>query len=303
MTKIVSLLTLLFSVLAYLLPAAPAQATQRDRVFVASYGSDSNACTFGSPCKTFQNAVNVVAAGGEVTAIDSAGFGTFTISHAITITSPNGVEAGIAAPANGGSAITINAMPGDNIILNGLTLDGDGVGGSTGISFNSGESLNIQNCVVRNFGTGISSSSQLTMSNSLVTDNAGDGVFLVNTGGAAILDHVAILNNVGDGLRLNADGGTFSVSVSNSVISSNGSIGIEVLSNTTVVVGDSTIAEEGTYGIYATDAGSQVWLRHSTITGNSTGWGVGSGTVSSFGDNAIVGNASGNSAPPLIAYE
>src|SRR5215472_14476239 len=38
-----------------------------------SYGDDANPCTFGSPCKTFQQAVNVVAAGGEVTAI-SAGF-------------------------------------------------------------------------------------------------------------------------------------------------------------------------------------------------------------------------------------
>src|SRR5580692_11877630 len=74
----------------------PAQA-QRDRVFVASYGSDSNPCTFGSPCKTFQNAVNTVAAGGEVTAIDSAGFGPVIIGKAVTITSPNGVEAGIAA--------------------------------------------------------------------------------------------------------------------------------------------------------------------------------------------------------------
>src|ERR1700688_3113721 len=91
--------------LAVTLPAASAQAAGRDRVFVASYGSDSNPCTFGSPCKTFQNAINVVAQGGEVTAIDSAGFGTFTISHAVTITSPNGVEAGIAAPASGAAAI------------------------------------------------------------------------------------------------------------------------------------------------------------------------------------------------------
>src|SRR3974390_3082983 len=73
---------------------APAQA-QRARTFVASYGNDSNPCTFGSPCKTFQQAVNVVAAGGEVTAIDSAGFGPINITKAVTITSPDGVEAGI----------------------------------------------------------------------------------------------------------------------------------------------------------------------------------------------------------------
>jgi len=55
------------------LPIAPAHAAARDRVFVASYGNDSNPCTFLSPCKTFAQAVSVVAVNGEVTAIDSAG--------------------------------------------------------------------------------------------------------------------------------------------------------------------------------------------------------------------------------------
>src|SRR5580658_7030563 len=147
----------------------PAQA-QRDRVFVASYGSDANPCTFGSPCKTFQNAVSVVAQGGEVTAIDSAGFGTITISHAVTITSPNGIEAGIAAPANGGIAISISAGTSDVINLNGLTLDGNGTSNTTGIQFTSGGALNIQNSVIRNFqnnGIGFfpAASSQLAVLN------------------------------------------------------------------------------------------------------------------------------------------
>jgi len=34
-------------------------------------------------------------AGGEVTAIDSAGFGPINITKAVTITSPDGVEAGV----------------------------------------------------------------------------------------------------------------------------------------------------------------------------------------------------------------
>src|ERR1700758_1197202 len=98
---------LLATTLACALLAAPAQA-QRDRVFVASYGNDSNPCTFGSPCKTFQQAVNVVDAGGEVTAIDSAGFGPISITKAVTVTSPDGVEAGI-VPVSGGDGITISA--------------------------------------------------------------------------------------------------------------------------------------------------------------------------------------------------
>ena len=61
-------LALLAAAFACSLGTAPANA--RARVFVASYGNDSNPCTFLSPCKTFQQAVNVVNAGGEVTAID-----------------------------------------------------------------------------------------------------------------------------------------------------------------------------------------------------------------------------------------
>src|SRR6516162_9322601 len=105
--------------------AAPATA-QRARTFVASFGNDSNPCTFASPCKTFQHAIDAVLAGGEVTAIDSAGFGPITITRAVTITSPTGIEAGI-VPAAGGNAITINAGPNDAVVLRGLTVNGAGI--------------------------------------------------------------------------------------------------------------------------------------------------------------------------------
>src|SRR6516162_5746784 len=96
----------------------PAQA-QRARVFVASYGNDSNPCSFGSPCRTFQQAVGVVLTGGEVTAIDSAGFGPFTVAKSITVTSPPGIEAGIAVDP-GQNAITILAGV---VTLRGLILN------------------------------------------------------------------------------------------------------------------------------------------------------------------------------------
>jgi len=51
-------LTVLATALACSLATTPANA--RARVFVASYGNDSNPCTFGSPCRNFQQAVTVV---------------------------------------------------------------------------------------------------------------------------------------------------------------------------------------------------------------------------------------------------
>jgi len=47
------------------------------------------------------------------------------ITKAVTITSPDGVEAGIVPPVNG-TAITINAGPTDEVQLRGLTINGSG---------------------------------------------------------------------------------------------------------------------------------------------------------------------------------
>src|SRR6516164_6196895 len=114
---------LLTATLAFGLFSMPAQA-QRARVFVASYGSDSNPCTFLSPCRNFQQAVNVVDAGGEVTAIDSAGFGPIAINKSVAITSPAGIEGGV-VPASNSDGIVITAGSSDIVTLRGLTIEGD----------------------------------------------------------------------------------------------------------------------------------------------------------------------------------
>jgi len=317
MTKIATFFTLLATALVCLLPAAPALA-QRDRVFVASYGSDSNPCTFGSPCKTFQNAVNVVAQGGEVTAIDSAGFGTITISHAVTITSPNGVEAGIAAPASGNSAITINAGPNDTVSLNGLTLDGDNVANTVGIRFNSGGSLEVQNSVIRSFGAhGIlyepDASSQIFVSNTLVSGNVQYGIWinpLVSATVIGALDHVDMENNAYGGLLVETNTATVNVTVADSV-SANGGTGIYADSYgstaVSVMVRNCTIANNGFYGLVSnatTGATATVWVTRSTISGNAVGWNtVTAGVLTSFNDNNIIGNTAGNTAPPNTGYQ
>ena len=165
----------------------PAQA-QRARVFVASYGSDSNPCSFTQPCRTFQAAVTAVLAGGEVTAIDSAGFSPMTINKAVTITSPPGIEAGI-APSAGGTAITIAAGPTDVVVLRGLTLEGAATG-QTEIAFADGAGLEILDCVIRNFTqTGISVGPgtfiSLLISNTRVLDNPTAGIALEPAQGAS----------------------------------------------------------------------------------------------------------------------
>src|SRR6266852_4489055 len=134
--------------LAATLPAVPAQA-QAIRTFVSVAGSDSNPCSLAQPCRHFSAAVAATAAGGEVDALDPGAYGSFTVSQAITI---EGQGWSYVAPPLNGAAITITAGSTDNINIRGVSLNGVGVASSTGIRFNSGGSLNVQNSVIRNFG-------------------------------------------------------------------------------------------------------------------------------------------------------
>ena len=97
--------------------------------------------------------MNATSAGGEVDALDPAGYGPITISQAITIEGQGWSY--IAPPANG-PAITINAVSG-NVYIHGVSLNGVGIAGTTtGIQFNSGGALTVRDSVIRNFtGDGI----------------------------------------------------------------------------------------------------------------------------------------------------
>src|ERR1051326_8920883 len=123
---------------------APANA--QSRVFVAALGSDTNACTFAAPCRSFQHAHNVVAANGEIDVLDPAGYGALTITKAISVQGHG--FSGITATS--GNAITINAGANDQISLRGLVIEGFGTG-DNGIVFNAGTSSNIQDSVIRHF--------------------------------------------------------------------------------------------------------------------------------------------------------
>ncbi len=140
--------------LAAVLPAVSAHA-QAPRTFVSAAGSDSNPCSFAAPCRHFQAAVNATTVGGEVDALDPAGYGPIvTITQAITI---EGQGWSYIAPPAGGNAITINAGSGD-VTLRGLSLNGAGItGGTNGIVFNSGDSLAVTDCLARNFTQNASS--------------------------------------------------------------------------------------------------------------------------------------------------
>src|ERR1700730_7017285 len=123
----------------------PAQA-QPAKVFVAAQGSDSNPCTFAQSCLSFQHAHDTVAAGGVIDVLGPADYGVVTITKAISIQGHG--FAGLAVTS--GNGITINAGASDKVSLRGLLIDGVG-SGTTGIGFNTGASLDVQECLIRNF--------------------------------------------------------------------------------------------------------------------------------------------------------
>src|ERR1700722_15843009 len=160
--------------------SAPAQAQNGTltRSFVSSAGVDGNPCTIAQPCATFAQAYTKVGANGIIAALDPGKYGPINITGPVTING-NGWSA-ITGPANG-SGISITAGSG-NVILTGLEIDGAGAA-YNGIVFADGGTLEIADCVIRNFTqsgivVGVGSTLSLLISNSRVWDNPADGIVL-----------------------------------------------------------------------------------------------------------------------------
>src|SRR5438309_9989668 len=85
---------------------------QASRTWVSGVGDDVNPCSRTAPCKTFAGAISKTAAGGEIDALDPAGYGAVTITKAITIDGGGGQVASVIALAYG-NGIVVQAGTGD----------------------------------------------------------------------------------------------------------------------------------------------------------------------------------------------
>jgi hypothetical protein len=288
---------------------APAQAAVPTRVFVAAQGLDSNPCTFALPCRTFQHAHNIVAANGEIDVLDPAGYGPVNITKAISIQGHgfSGISVG-----GGGTGIAINAAATDRVSLNGLLIEGSGVG-NIGIEFISGRALVVENCVVRNvaqsglqFGSNASTLQTLSVSNSSFTANGTNGILIVTLSTGAVtasIDRVVFDGNLFAGLNLLGQGGTGSltVAVTDSTASNNinGAAGTGFLTQSTGGASFSLLlltrctAVGNAVGVSAFGANAFLMLAQSSLVGNAAGYvasGAGGSGVESYGDNYMEGN-------------
>ena len=302
---------LLAAALASTLCAAPAQAAGVARTFVSAAGSDGNNCAnVTTPCRHFAAAFAATATKGEIYVLDPANYGSLTINHAVSI---EGHGWGSVAPPAGGAAITINATSTDDVNLDGLTIDGTGLSGN-GIVFNSGKSLTVENCVVRNMGghglqfySNASTTQTLAVSNSYFNDNAGNGIGIEPLSSGAItaaIDRTEFHDNANIGLFVYAVNGTgpVSVAVTDSVAANsdafNGNTGFDVESGTNRSVSNLSLTHSlvvgNAIGVAAGSSNATLWLAQSTVTGNATGYSASNGgVIKSYGDNYLLaGNGS-----------
>lgn len=276
---------------------------QSVNTYVSGKGNDSNPCSSNQPCKTLQVALTKTASGGQVTALDSANYGSVTINQAVSIISPSSAIGVLASSSISG--IIINAGANDIINLQGLEIDGAG-SGANGIQFTSGAALNIKDSVIRSFNNGINfqptGSSTLSVSSTLITNNAMGVAFQSSTSGNNTLDNVQLVGNGTALWVLGTNTATpATLTLQNSVVANSANIGVLSGGNSVVNVMNSTLVYNGV-GLQAQNAGALIRVSGSTVTGNATGWmAANGGSVYSAGANSIGGNSTGNSPLPTSA--
>jgi hypothetical protein len=281
---------------------AHAQNGSLTRSFVSSSGQDTNACTVTAPCQSFAVAYTKISANGIITALDPGKYGPLTGPSAITgpVTINGNGWASITGPA-GGTAITISAGPNDAVKLSGLELDGANVS-THGITFGSGGSLIIDNCVVRQFPYGIvlnATSAQVVLSNSRIENNTMYGLLYApfDTNGAFSFDHVQFLKNttgmsVQDGNLASKVGVIILATGTNSSALGNG-IGFEATStgqiDVSLVLDNAAVEGNATEGIHL-KGNVEVAISRTVIANNVgyVGWKIeGGGTLFSAGNNVV----------------
>jgi hypothetical protein len=215
-------------VLAACVLGSPAYA-QATRTWVSGVGSDSNSCSRTAPCQTFAAAISQTSAGGEINVLDPGGFGSVTITKALSIYNDGVGEAGVLA--SGANGITIAAGAADVVNLRGLIFNGLNAGSPSGIQIISVGRVSIQNCVIQGFATGVSATPSGGTVNVKIQDttiiNNGSGVNAKPTGGATLnmsIDRSRVDNNSGGGVKADGTGGgTVNIALTDSSVSLNAS--------------------------------------------------------------------------------
>jgi hypothetical protein len=288
------------AVLVFTLAFASLAQAQATRTWVSGVGDDANPCSRTAPCKTFAGAISKTAAGGEIDALDPGGFGALTITKAMTIDGGGGQVASVLAAGTNG--FNISAGGSDIITLNNLRFQGlkqTATPGLDAIKINSALGVHVMNCIIENWGSnGIedvrTAASFLEVNNTSFT-NCGINGISVNPGAGGVVNvHIAnsrMQNNGSSGLFA---GNAVVAVVFNSVVTQNIAAGIfaQAGAGSTSVSVDQSVVSSNVNGFQANSGNSRILVSNSTAVGNLTlAVTAGGGAVSSYGNNQTGGLA------------
>ena len=277
--------------------AVPSQASaQATRTWVSGVGDDANPCSRTAPCKTFAGAISKTATSGEINVLDPGGFGAVTITKSITINGGRQIAGVLTSAGNG---ININGST-DNIRVRLRNLDINGLNtASSGIRItNNTADVRIDDCEIFGFtaagvdvATGNGVSRRVQIRNTSIHGNYGSadtaGILLRPTGGNTLTAKVVVsdsyIDDNANGVVVDATNARAKITVRNSTIDDNGTGG-------------------GTgHGVKAINPEATVRLSGSEVTGNTLGLtSIGSGLITSFGNNVITANDGGNTPTNTI---
>ena len=276
---------------------------QASRTWVSGVGDDANPCSRTAPCKTFAGAISKTAAGGEIDALDPAGYGAVTITKGITIDGGGGQVASVLV--SGTNGIVVSAGVNDVIILRNLRINGIGTG-INGIRFLAGKALSVENCDIFGFTTNgidiVTAGGKVFVTDTTVTNNGGVGLSVQSTASTTVS-----INNSRFELNNNGvtAGSNSKISVTNSAAYGNVSVGFLAAagSGTADLNISNSTAGNNNVGIQAGGgaATSTIRINGVSIHGNSIGMATGSaGSIRSFGNNfnSDTGTPSGTGITP-----
>jgi hypothetical protein len=293
-TNLLTIITVVF--------AATLMNAQASRTWVSGVGDDVNPCSRTAPCKTFAGAISKTAAGGEIDALDPAGYGALTITKAITIDGGGGEVASVLV--SGTNGIVVQAGPSDVVILRNLRFNGIGTG-INGIRFLAGKDLNVENCYVFGFTTngvdvalnqGTAASVQIL--NSGFKNNGGVGIKASNTILPAVQVSVSETAVILDTTGIQATGHSH-ISVTNAVIQNASSSGLEADSTTGdgIITVDHSDVSSNVNG--ATTGGGGFIITADSKYAFNSGTAFSGPSIFSFGTNRLHNNGSNGTSSVL----
>ena len=275
---------------------------QATRTWVSGVGDDANPCSRTAPCKTFAGAISKTAEGGEIDVLDPGGFGTVTITKAMTIDGTHGSGFGSILNAGNIPGIVINVTGGTfvssaQVILRSLYFQGasqspSGTGTSqNGINYIKADRVFVNDCHFENQGNSGINLNMASAGALFVRDcdfeNTTAAIKATTTVAPAFVDatNISVHGNT-DGVLYNAGSqGTVTNSFFSRIIGGNAISA----ANGTVVNVTHCHFRSNSNAINAV-AGSSVRINENELFDNTNGFGGNAGSFQTGNNNKLAGN-------------